>query len=46
MSEKDTGAGKGDANRVRDRKAWDKSPLWDNIGPNKKRAKNKPNKDK
>jgi predicted phosphodiesterase len=29
--------GKGPTSRVNDIKAWNKSPLWDNVGPNKKK---------
>jgi len=37
-------AGKGDKPRPVDRKKWDSSPLWDKIGPDKKRNKKSNNK--
>ena len=37
---------KGDANRVRNQKAWYSSPLWDKVGPDKKKETPPPAKTK
>jgi hypothetical protein len=33
---------KGHNHRPHDREKWDKSKLWDNIGPDAKKSKSKP----